>query len=262
MKAFKKIVVGIILFYIPLQTMAWGTNGHRISGQIAENHLTPKAKAAIRAILGESVAMASNWADFIKSDTSYNYLYDWHFVDFDRPYSYPEMVEFLEHDNAVDAYTKIKFLTAELKKKNLAKQQKLLYLRVLIHVVEDIHQPFHTGHTQDKGGNSIKLTWFSKNTNLHSIWDSELVDFQQLSYTEYVMAIDNTTPAQRTAWQKAPLTQWIFESHKLAEKAYAEVQGKDIKSAYKYNFDHIGEVNQRLLMGGIRLAGLLNQLFG
>jgi hypothetical protein len=262
MKAFKKIIAGIMLCYIPLQTTAWGTNGHRISGQIAENHLTPKAKAAIRAILGESLAMASNWADFAKSDSTYNYLYDWHFVDFDRPYAYPEMVEYLAHDNATDAYTKINFMIAELKKKNLPKDKKLLYLRVLIHVVEDIHQPFHTGHTQDKGGNSIKLTWFSKNTNLHSIWDSELIDFQQLSYTEYVTAIDNSTVAQRTSWQKAPLTQWIFESHKLAEKAYAEVQGKDIKSAYKYNFDHIGEVNQRLLMGGVRLAGLLNQLFG
>jgi hypothetical protein len=262
MNAFKKIIAGIILFYIPMQSMAWGTNGHRISGQIAENHLTPKARAAIRAILGESVAMASNWADFIKSDTSYNYLYDWHFVDFDRPYSYPEMVEFLEHDNAVDAYTKVKFLIAELKKKNLPKQQKLLYLRVLIHVVEDIHQPFHTGHTQDKGGNSIKLTWFGENTNLHSIWDSKLVDYQQLSYTEYVAAIDQSTAAQRAKWQKAPLTMWIFESHQLAEKGYAELQGKDIKSAYVYNFNHIAEVNQRLLIGGVRLAGLLNELFG
>lgn len=262
MKTFKRIIAVFVLFYIPLQTMAWGTNGHRISGQIAENHLNAKAKAAVRAILGGSVAMASNWADFIKSDTAYNYLYDWHFVDFDRPFSYPEMVEFLAHDNATDAYTKINFLIAELKKKNLARDKKLLYLRVLMHVVEDVHQPFHTGHTQDKGGNSIKLTWFSKSTNLHSIWDSELIDFQQLSYTEYVAVIDNSTATQRKVWQKAPLTEWIFESHQLAEKVYAEVQGKDIKSAYRYNFDHIGEVNQRLLKGGIRLAGLLNQIFG
>jgi hypothetical protein len=262
MKALKTIIAAIALFYIPTQTMAWGTNGHRISGQIAENYLTPKARAAVRAILGESVAMASNWADFIKSDTAYNYLYDWHFVDFDRPYSYPEMVEFLEHDNAVDAYTKVKFLIAELKKKNLPKDKKLLYMRVLIHVVEDVHQPFHTGHTEDKGGNSIKLTWFSKNTNLHSIWDSELIDFQQLSYTEYTAAIDKSTVSQRTAWQKAPLTQWIFESHTLAQKLYGQVKNGDTLKVYNYNFDHVAELNKRLQMGGVRLAGLLNQLFG
>lgn len=252
----------VILLYIPMASMAWGVNGHRISGQIAENHLTPKAKAAVRAILGESVAMASNWADFAKSDTAYNYLYDWHFVDIDRPYSYPELVEYLAHDNAVDAYTKVNFLIAELKKKNLSKDKKKLYLRVLIHVVEDIHQPFHTGHTQDKGGNSIKLTWFEKKTNLHSIWDSELIDFQQLSYTEYTAAIDKSSVSQQLAWQKAPMPQWVFESHQLAEKTYSEVKNGDDIKVFKYNFDHIGIVNQRLLIGGIRLAGLLNQLFG
>lgn len=261
MKALK-LFIAVTLLYFPISTMAWGTNGHRISGQIAENHLTPKAKAAVRAILGESVAMASNWADFAKSDTSYNYLYDWHFVDIDRPYAYPELVEYLAHDNAVDAYTKVNFLIAELKKKSLAKDKKVLYLRVLIHVVEDIHQPFHTGHTQDKGGNSIKLTWFEKKTNLHSIWDSELIDFQQLSYTEYTAAIDNSTAAQRATWQKAPMSQWVFESHQLAEKAYAEVKNGDDIKVYKYNFDHIRIANQRLLIGGVRLAGLLNELFG
>src|ERR1700761_4223545 len=112
----KKLALGLVIIYAPLQSMAWGTNGHRISGQIAEDHLTPKARAAVLAILGESVAMASNWADFIKSDPAYSYLYNWHFVDLDRSYSYPELMEFLQHDNNTDAYTKLKFLIAELKK--------------------------------------------------------------------------------------------------------------------------------------------------
>src|ERR1700744_2043909 len=183
---FKKLLLGAIIIYAPLQSMAWGKTGHRICGQIAESYLTPKAKAAVHAILGdESIAMASNWADYIKSDPAYNYLYNWHFVDLDRSYSYPELVEFLQHDNNVDAYTKLNFLIGELKKKDLSKENKLLYLRMLIHITEDVHQPFHTGHTSDKGGNDIKLTWFNKPTNLHSVWDSQLIEFQQLSYTEY-----------------------------------------------------------------------------
>jgi hypothetical protein len=259
----KKLALGLIILYAPVQSMAWGTNGHRISGQIAENHLTPKARAAVHAILGdESIAMASNWADYIKSDPAYSYLYNWHFVDLDRSYSYPELVEFLQHDNNVDAYTKLNFLIGELKKKDLSKENKLLYLRMLIHITEDVHQPFHTGHTSDKGGNDIKLTWFNKPTNLHSIWDSELIDFQQLSYTEYVTAIDHSTAAQRAEWQKAPIIQWLYESNQIAEKAYAEVKSGDSISGYKYNFNHIDELNKRLLMGGIRLAGLLNELFG
>jgi hypothetical protein len=70
----------------------------------------------------ESIAMTSNWADFIKSDPAYNYLSNWHYVDFDKNYTYPEMQAFLKQDTAVDAYTKMNFLIGELKKKNLAKQ--------------------------------------------------------------------------------------------------------------------------------------------
>jgi hypothetical protein len=259
---FKKLALGIAIIYAPLQTLAWGTNGHRISGQIAEDHLTPKALAAIRAILGsESIAMASNWADYIKSDPAYNYLYNWHFVDFEKPMTYPEMTEFLEHDTNVDAYTKLKFLVSELKKKDLSKENKLLYLRMLIHITEDVHQPMHTAHASDKGGNDFKVNWFSKPTNLHSIWDTELINFQELSYTEYAQAINHATPAQIKDWQSAPINKWIFESSQLAEQFYTEIKPGDTLN-YKYNFTHLDILNQQLLKGGIRLAGVLNEIFG
>lgn len=258
---FKKLLLGIAIIYLPVQTMAWGTNGHRISGQIADSYLTPKARAAIKAILGnESIAMTSNWADFIKSDPQYKYLSSWHYIDFDKEYSYPEMQAFLKQDTAVDAYTKMNFLIGELKKKNLPKANKLLALRMLIHIVEDVHQPMHTAHTDDKGGNDIKLTWFNNQTNLHSIWDSQLIDFQQLSFTEYVTWINHPTVAQRAEWQKAPISQWLYESSQIATKIYAGVKDGDKINVYKYNFDNIETLNNQLVKGGVRLAGLLNQL--
>jgi hypothetical protein len=260
---FKKLLLGIAIVYLPVQTMAWGTNGHRISGQIADSYLNAKARAAIKAILGnESIAMTSNWADFIKSDPQYKYLSSWHYIDFDKEYSYPEMQAFLKQDTATDAYTKMNFLIGELKKKNLPKSSKLLALRMLIHIVEDVHQPMHTAHTDDKGGNDIKLTWFNTPTNLHSIWDSQLIDFQQLSYTEYVSWINHPTVAQRAEWQKAPISQWLFESSQIAAKIYAGVKDGDKINGYKYNFDNIETLNNQLVKGGVRLAGLLNQIFG
>ncbi|MBD1385125.1 S1/P1 nuclease [Mucilaginibacter rigui] len=260
---FKKLLLGIAIIYLPVQTMAWGTNGHRISGQIADSYLTPKARAAIKAILGnESIAMTSNWADFIKSDPQYKYLSSWHYIDFDKEYSYPEMQAFLKQDTTTDAYTKLNFLIGELKKKNLPKANKLLALRMLIHIVEDVHQPMHTAHTDDKGGNDIKLTWFNNQTNLHSIWDSQLIDFQQLSYTEYVSWINHPTVAQRAEWQKAPISQWLYESSQIATKIYAGVKDGDKINVYKYNFDYIATLNNQLVKGGVRLAGLLNQIFG
>jgi hypothetical protein len=258
----KKLVLCVTLLYVPLQSMSWGTEGHRVAGQIAESYLTPKARKAIREILGyETIAIASTWADFIKSDPAYSYLSSWHYIDFDRAYTYPEMQEYLNHDTNVDAYTKLQFLISELKKKELSKENKALYLKMLIHIAEDVHQPMHAAHADDKGGNDFKVNWFSSPTNLHSVWDSQLIDFQQLSYTEYTAMINHTTAGQRAEWQKAPISQWLFESNQIAEKLYTEIKPGDTLN-YKYNFTHIDIVNQQLLKAGVRLAGVLNAIFG
>jgi hypothetical protein len=258
----KKLVLGVAILLTPTLTMAWGTEGHRICGQIADSYLTPKARKAIQEILGnESIAITSNWADFIKSDPNFSYLSSWHYIDFDKAYTYPEMQEFLLHDTNTDAYTKLQFLIGELKKKDITKENRLLYLRMLIHIAEDVHQPMHTAHTTDKGGNDIKVTWFNDPTNLHSVWDSKLIDFQQLSYTEYATTINHTTPTQVAEWQKAPISQWLFESSQIAEKIYADTK-PDARLSYNYNFQFIDTVNQQLLKGGVRLAGVLNQIFG
>jgi len=263
MNLVKKLILGAVILYAPLQTMAWGAEGHRVCGQIAESYLTPKARKAVQDILGyESIAMASNWADFIKSDPAFSYLSSWHYVDFDKVYTYPEMQDFLAHDTNTDAYIKLNFLIGELKKKDITKENRLLYLRMLIHIAEDVHQPMHTGHTSDQGGNGVKVTWNGQPSNLHSIWDSEIINAQQLSYTEYAAAINHTTAQERAELQKAPISQWLFESDQLAEKIYADTKPGDNIGSYKYTFKYLETVNQQLLKGGVRLAGLLNQIFG
>ena len=124
-----------------------------------------------------------------------------------------------------------------------------------------MHQPLHVGRLEDLGGNKIKVSWFFAGSNLHRVWDEQLINFQQLSYTEYATAINFTTIAQRKVWQKQPLKQWIYDSYQLAEKIYADVQ-PDEKLDYGYNFKFINTVNTQLLKGGVHLAGLLNDLFG
>src|ERR1700760_4165589 len=124
-KIFKVLVLAAAISYSPLRSMAWGAEGHRICGQIADTYLTPKARLAIKAILGnESIAITSNWADFIKSDPNFSYLSSWHYIDLDKSYTYPELKEYLDQDTKVDAYTKLNFLISELKKKNLSKENK------------------------------------------------------------------------------------------------------------------------------------------
>ena len=257
----KRVILVSLFFYLPFQSGAWALLGHRIVGEIAESYLTPYAKKEVIKILGtESMAMASNWADFIRSDTTMSYLSPWHYINLKGGLSYDEVMTFLKKDTAVDAYTKINFLVRELKNKNLSKDKKVFYLKLLIHIVGDIHQPLHVGRPEDQGGNKIRVTWFNVPYNLHQVWDEHLVEQQHLSYTEYTDAINHTTAAQRIQWQKQPVSEWFWQSYQVAEKIYGDIK-PDEKLGYLYNYKFIDILNQRLVTGGVHLAGLLNEIF-
>lgn len=251
------------MMYLPFTSIAWGLQGHRIVGEIADSYLSVKARLAIKEILGdESIAMAANWADFIKSEPSYNYLSSWHYINFKAGMSEADMKAFLAVDTMTDAYTKINFLTEQLKNKSLEKDKKVMYLKLLIHIVGDVHQPMHTGRLEDQGGNKISISFFNQRSNLHSLWDGTMIDDQKLSYTEYAKAINHTTAEQRTEWQKQPVSKWLYDSYTIAEKLYGEITEPEQKLSYRYSYDHLQIVNDQLLKGGVHLAGLLNQIFG
>ena len=259
----KNILIILLTFFCSLQTFAWGPNGHRIVGEIADSHLKRKTKKQIRAILGnESIAITSNWADFIKSDTSYNYLGPWHYVNVKKGMNQKEFDRFLTKDSTTNAFNKLNFLVKELKNKDLAIDKKQLYLRLLIHIAGDVHQPMHVSRAEDQGGNRIKVLWFNEPSNLHAVWDDKLIEYQKLSYTEYVKSINFTDKNQRKLLQSQPITDWLYESYQISDKLYQGITQPDQKLSYRYNFDHIATLNQQLLKGGIRLAGLLNEIFG
>ncbi len=249
-KCFKLTAMLAALIYFPVAAIAWGQLGHRIVGEIASSYLTPKAKVAVQKILGnESLAMASNWADFVKSDTAFRYLNSWHYIDFKEGLSEAEFNSYLATDSATDAYTKLNFIITQLKKESLPQEKKVMYLRLLVHIIGDIHQPMHTGRPEDMGGNKIKLSWFNQQTNLHSIWDDKIIEAQQLSYTEYAKTINFATPIQIAAWQKETIAAWLYQSHQIAEKLYTEVAPDD-KLSYRYSYYHLSILNKQLLEGG------------
>jgi hypothetical protein len=260
-----KISLVILLFSFPVKAMCWGQLGHRIVAEIADSYLTEKTKAAIKKILGnESIAMASNWGDFIKSDSTYKYLDTWHYINFEKNLTYNQLKEVLKKDTGKvnDAYAAITFLTKELKKKSLTLETKRMYLKLLIHFVGDVHQPLHVSPVGTSGGNDVKVQWFGQSSNLHRIWDSELIEQQQLSYTEYATYLNHTTAAQRKKWQAEPISKWLYDSYVLAQNLHNEITETNPRLGYPYNYDHIKTLEQQMLKGGVHLAGLLNEIFG
>src|SRR5687768_8908578 len=109
--AVQRTVFLAALICIPAVTMAWGVVGHRVVGEIADSYLSAKTKAEIKKILGtESIAMASNWADFVKSDRSYDYLNTWHYVNIPGGLASSQVAERLRKDTATDLYTKLRMV--------------------------------------------------------------------------------------------------------------------------------------------------------
>ena len=258
---FKKILFIALLSYLPAKAMAWGLLGHRVVGEIAQNYLNKRAGREVKMILGhESLAMASNWADFIKSEPSYHYIGNWHYINLPASLSSEQLQGKLLQDTATNAYTKIRFLSTELKNKSLDQDKKVMYLRLLIHIVGDLHQPMHTGRFEDLGGNRVLLSWFGQPSNLHRVWDSDLIESQELSYTEYARSVNFIDKSRLFQMQNEDVNLWVEDSYRVSEKIYSNVKSGD-KLSYRYIYDYLAVANQQLLKGGVHLAALLNQIF-
>ena len=265
MKFSKFLKVGLIAAacaYMPLNAAAWGMLGHRIVGQVAESYLSSKSRKAVKQILGsETLAMTANWPDFIKSDTSYNYLSSWHYVNLPEGLDRQGVLNFLEKEKQPNVYNKIQEMVGVLKNKQSTADQKKMALRLLVHMVGDLHQPMHTARKEDLGGNKVNVSWFGQRSNLHKVWDEGLVDYQQLSYTEYATAINHPTKAQLTAWRNTSLADNVYESYQVVDQIYAKTHADD-KLSYRYNFDFVDQLNEQLLKGGVRLAKIINDIYG
>lgn len=251
-----KGVLLILCLAIASDSFAWGATGHRATGQIAEQYLTAKAKKKLEALMGqESLAIASTWMDEIRSDTSYRFATTWHYTTIPDGKKYEDVAA--KPDGKI--IEKIEKFISDLKGGKLSKKQELEELKMLIHLVGDIHQPLHVGRPGDKGGNDIKVKWFRRETDLHSVWDSEMINGSQLSYTELAASLGKPEKATVKKWQSATVRDWAHESMTYRDQVYDIGDGN---LWYEYSYTHWAIVKQRVLQAGIRLAGVLNQIYG
>lgn len=246
----------LLCLVITADGFGWGATGHRTTGLIAEQYLNAKAKKRIAAILGqESLAMVSNWMDEIRSDSTYDYAVTWHYTTIPDGQRYEDVAA--NPDGKL--VEKIEQFIADLKGGKLNKQQEVETLKMLVHLVGDIHQPLHVGRPGDRGGNSVKVKWFRSEANLHAVWDSEMIDGTKLSFTELASFLGRPDKATIETWQAASVRDWALEDVALRPQVY------DIDSGnlgYAYTYKYFGIAKKRLLQAGVRLAGVLNQIYG
>ena len=249
----------VILFALTIsyESSGWGQTGHRVIGMIAEYHLSKKAKKNIRNILqGQSVAMVSNFMDEIKSDNKYDNLAPWHYCTIPDGKTYEEEGT----PDEGDIIYAMELFLEELETKNFSIEDEAFALKCLIHLMADIHQPLHVGNGTDRGGNQTEVEYFWRKSNLHRVWDTGIIDAQNLSYTEYTDWIHHVDEQKMKTWSQSGILDWAYESMSYRDQVYDLPD--DHKIGYQYNYKNISLVNLRLLQAGIRLAKILNDIYG
>jgi hypothetical protein len=242
---------------IPSPALAWGKTGHRVVAAVADTHLSGLARAHVRQILGvETLPEAANWPDEMKSDPHpfwQKTSSPWHYVT----------VGGITYDHAPpegDAFQALQFFRRLVLDPKTSPEHRQLALRFVIHIVGDLHQPLHNGRPGDRGGNEVKVKWFGRDTNLHAVWDSALVDETGYSFTELSERLNrHTSSADVIAWWDSNPRDWIRESVQIRERIYPAAGETEL--GYSYIYQHTPTVELRLKQGGVRLAAYLNEMF-
>lgn len=255
----KGIFTLVLSLFLSVSVFAWGKTGHRVVGYVAQQHITKKANKNINKVLKDySLEMSGNFMDFIKADTNYRFMGSWHYVSIPDGKTYEDITK----NPKGDVIWAIETLINELKTKEFKiVPNEEFAIMALVHFVGDIHQPLHVGLAEDRGGNNVKIEFFGEETNLHRLWDTDLIEHQGLSYTEWGNHINRgIDKLQVLSWQSNSVREWAAESMQWRTKCYDFGDYTNLK--YKYIYRHISTVELRLEQAGVRLAGILNDIYG
>jgi hypothetical protein len=255
----KGIIIGGLAVGAPrtaLSTVRWWDLGHRIVARIADLRLTPHTRDAVRDILeGQSMADASVWADNIK-----NYRHDadpLHYVNIPlRATTYIPSRYCPNGRCIIAAIEEDRRLLADPAASRAVRAEAL---RFLIHFMGDLHQPLHDGDNGDRGGNQRQVIFLGNPTNLHKVWDGELIDSSGMNQETYLAYLRRQMGSMDlAALERGSVVDWAMEGHRIAaEDAYGRLPrngriGRGYVDANRPVIDH------QLIAAGVRLAKVLN----
>ena len=247
---------------------AWGPIGHDVVAAIAEQHLSKKARKEIDRLLeGKSIVYYSSWMDNIQNSQywkdGYNKTKTWHYANVDKGETYQSMTK----NPKGDVITALEQLTDAMTNhyKELTDSMKVDYLKMIVHMVGDLHCPMHAGRLSDRGGNGTRVKWFGQSTNIHSVWDSKLIESaRKWHYSEWVEQLDRTDKKFRKSVMTGTYVEWFADTVDNAARIYEYVESLNQQTpnlSYQFIYDFSPLLEQQLLLGGYRLAYVLNTIF-
>jgi hypothetical protein len=233
---------------------AWGPDGHEIVVQLAMQFVSPEVQGNIRQVLGDmSFRDAANWMDSMRSQSDYEFMKPWHYIDFAKDKAYEPSTE----ENIVN---RLIIVFNELRhKKILCSEQIKMDLLILFHLMGDIHQPLHTGYDDDLGGNRVAIQYDTIKTNLHHFWDEDLLRLNNITLTSCLAYYRSLNGVILDTIEGIHPVKWMRENRSLLPTVY-DFQSFLIPTSYVKRTDTM-IIKKRLLLAGLRLASMLSKLF-
>ncbi len=237
--------------------LKWGFKAHQIIGHMTWELLTPPARAHLTQLLGSKAGFieAMIYADKLRSNRAYAHTKAWHYA------TVPTGKQYEAHGKRPDVVHMLSTLYQGLRTGKYY-QDEVFDLKMLVHLVGDIHQPLHVGNGTDRGGNQVHVQFFGENMNLHKLWDREILDTCTSGISRANMAAkllaESSMPANEL---HVDFVRWANENLGLRDALYADLP-KDSASSVRYYHRYSPIIQQRLYVASRRLAYMLNGLYG
>ncbi|MCM1318960.1 MAG: S1/P1 nuclease [Muribaculaceae bacterium] len=243
------------LIVSPLMAFGWGQKGHDTVAHIAERHLTPRTAAVIDSLFqGKSMVYWANWLDNASHTPQYDYSLTWHYKNIDADETYDK--SYINPKGDV-----LRAIPEQVSKLGSGSDDEVLALKMVIHLFGDMHQPLHMGRFKDRGGNKHGVKFFERETNLHSVWDTNLIETgHKWSYSEWADQIDRAPKSLQSLLIEGNVNDWGRETYEIAKEVY-ETTPEGTTIGYDYISHWVPLIEQQLLKGGLRLAHTLNYAY-
>ena len=247
-------LVAVLLFRAVSVTYAWGELGHNIVAEVAKKYLSESVQDSVKKYLGHmSWEAASNWMDDVRGSKNYGYTSSWHYLNLENGQKYDSTI-----DGGNNIVNQLQIAIRNLmNKKTLTKEDISFNIKVLFHLMGDFHMPLHVGMGSDRGGNDIIVNFLGKQTSLHHIWDSNIIQYKNISFKdiEKLLSTYSTDSIQKIT--SGTVIEWLSKTRKQLSMVYSytPVISEDyITKSYPI-------IESQLLMAGVRLGSILENVF-
>lgn len=254
----------LIAALLPASAMAWGPKGHRLVGALAATELTPQAHAEVARLLrGDAqptLAGVANWADDLRDNPEATdrelgkRSARWHYVNLaEDGCGYVPAKQCPDGNCLIEAIVRQRALLADRAQPNAVRAQALKFL---VHFVGDAHQPLHAGYAGDKGGNTVQIQLDGQGSNLHRLWDSDVIASAKMSERRYLRYLQRMPlPPQARDGIDDP-SAWAQASCRIVLRNGFYPSKPIIAPAYFSQWRPTADAQLRI--AGHRLAALLN----